>query len=59
MDRGRPEVAERRLDPARIEAEVSRFGEAVHAARLELRAVKTRIPEGTPKEIAAFIDTTC
>ena len=57
VDRGRPEVAERRLDPSRIEAEVRRFGEAVHAARLELRAVKARIPEGTPKEIAAFIDT--
>ena len=57
VDRGRPEVAKRRLDPSRIEAEVRRFGEAVDAARLELRAVKARIPEGTPTEIAAFIDT--
>ena len=55
--RGRSEVVERRLDPAQIEAEVERFGRAVDAARLELRAVKARIPEGTPKEIAAFIDT--
>ena len=57
VDRGRPEVTERTLDPSRIEAEVRRFRRAVHAARGELRAVKARIPEGTPKEIAAFIDT--
>ena len=57
VDHGRPEAAEHTLDPSRIEAEVGRFGEAVNAARLELRAVKARIPEGTPREIAAFIDT--
>ena len=57
VDRGRPEVTERTLDPSQIEAEVARFRRAVDAARLELRAVKARIPEGTPKEIAAFIDT--
>jgi len=57
LERDRSEVAERRLDPSRIEAEVERFARAVEAARLELRAVKARIPEGTPREIAAFIDT--
>ena len=57
VDRGRPEATERRLDASEIEAEVERFRRAVDAARLELRAVKARIPEGTPKEIAAFIDT--
>ena len=57
LDRGRPEATERRLDPSQVEAEVERFGRAVNAARLELRAVKARIPEATPKEIAAFIDT--
>ena len=56
LDRGRPEVTERSLDPSRIEAEVRRFRRAVQAARRELRSVKARIPEGTPKEIAAFID---
>ena len=56
VDRGRPEVAERSLDPSRIEAEVRRFRRAVQAARRELRSVKARIPKGTPKEIAAFID---
>ena len=56
VDRGRPEVAERSLDPSRIEAEVKRFRRAVQAARRELRSVKARIPKGTPKEIAAFID---
>ena len=57
VDRGRPEAVERKLDPSQVEAEVERFGRAVEAARLELRAVKIRIPEETPKEIAAFIDT--
>ena len=57
VDRGISEATERTLDPSRIEEEVTRFGEAVDAARLELRAVKERIPEGTPREIAAFIDT--
>ena len=57
VDRGRAEATERRLAPSEIEAEVERFGRAVDAARLELRAVKARIPDGTPKEIAAFIDT--
>ena len=57
VDRGRPEATRRTLDPSRIEAEVRRFGRAVDAARLELRAVKARIPKGTPKEIATFIDT--
>ena len=57
VDRGLLEVTERTLGPSRIEAEVRRFLRAVDAARLELRAVKDRIPEQTPKEIAAFIDT--
>ena len=57
VDRGRPEVGERTLDPSQIEAEVRRFRRAVRAARLDLRAVKARIPGGTPREIAAFIDT--
>ncbi len=57
VDRGRSEAVERRLHPSQVEAEVERFGRAVDAARLELRAVKARIPRGTPAEIAAFIDT--
>ena len=57
VDRGRTEVVERRIEPSQVEAEISRFGRAVDAARLELRAVKARIPAGTPREIAAFIDT--
>ena len=57
VDRGRPEATERRLAASEIEGEVERFGRAVDAARAELRAVKARIPDGTPKEIAAFIDT--
>ena len=57
VDRGRPEATERTLDPSQVEAEVERFRRAVDAAGLDLRAVKARIPEGTRREIAAFIDT--
>ena len=57
VDRGSPEAIERTLDPSRIEAEVKRFRRAVNAARRELRAVKARIPEHTPRGLAAFIDT--
>ena len=57
VDRGSPEAVERTLDPSRIEAEVKRFRRAVNAARRELRAVKARIPEHTPRGLAAFIDT--
>ena len=57
VDRGISEATERTLDPSRIDDEVARFGKAVDAARFELRAVKARIPEETPREIAAFIDT--
>ena len=56
VDRGRPEATERTLDPSQVEAEVERFRQAVDAAGLDLRAVKARIPEGTRREIAAFID---
>ena len=57
VDRGRIEATARTLDPSEVEAEIGRFQEAVNAARRELRAVKARIPEETPREIAAFIDT--
>ena len=57
VDRGPTDAIERRLPQSQIEAEVERFRRAVDAARLELRAVKARIPERTPAEIAAFIDT--
>ena len=57
VDRGRFDAVERRLDPSQVEAEIERFGRAVDAARIELRAVKARIPKETPREIAAFIDT--
>ena len=57
VDRGPTDAIERRLSQSQIEAEVERFRRAVDAARLELRAVKARIPERTPAEIAAFIDT--
>ena len=56
VDRGRPEATERTLDPSQVEAEVERFRRAVDAAGLDLRAVKARVPEGTRREIAAFID---
>ena len=57
VDSGRSEATERTLDPAQVKTEIRRFRKAVEAARRDLRAVKARIPEDTPREIAAFIDT--
>ncbi len=57
LQRGRPEIPEYVLPPDLIEEEVARFRGALTLARQQLRAIRDRIPAGTPGEIAAFIDT--
>ncbi|HKJ77707.1 MAG TPA: putative PEP-binding protein, partial [Gammaproteobacteria bacterium] len=54
---GQPEIAEYVLPRHLIPEEVHRFEQAVEAARLQLRAIRERIPRQTPEEIASFIDT--
>ena len=54
---GQPEITEYVLPGHLIPEEVHRFEQAVEAARLQLRAIRERIPRETPEEIASFIDT--
>jgi phosphotransferase system enzyme I (PtsI) len=55
--RGSIEVQENVIAEQLIEAEVTRFLEAVATARLQLRAIRDRIPKETRADITAFIDT--
>jgi phosphotransferase system enzyme I (PtsI) len=55
--RGSIEVQENVLPDALIEAEVNRFLEAVATARMQLRAIRNRIPKDTRADITTFIDT--
>ena len=55
--RGSIEVQENVIAERLIEAEVARFLEAVATARLQLRAIRDRIPKETRADITAFIDT--
>ncbi len=50
------EVVRREIEAEEVKGEVRRFQRAVAEARRELRAIKKKIPSGTPPEIAAFID---
>lgn len=54
---GDPDIPEYTLSPADIEGEVVRFYGAQRRAKEQLREVRSRIPVGTPGDIAAFIDT--
>jgi len=49
-------VAERTLQPADIQREVSRYRQALARARKDLRAVKRLIPRNTPADVRSFID---
>ncbi len=54
---GELDIPEYTLDARDIEAEVQRFHDAHLRAKEQLREVRGQIPEGTPGDIAAFIDT--
>ncbi|WP_370306726.1 phosphoenolpyruvate--protein phosphotransferase [Sinimarinibacterium flocculans] len=51
------DVPEYRLAVGDVESEIARFVDAHAHAKTQLREVRARIPEGTPGDIAAFIDT--
>ena len=51
------DVPEYRLAAGDVESEIARFVDAHAHAKTQLREVRARIPEGTPGDIAAFIDT--
>jgi len=51
------EIAEYTVAPEELEREVERFRDAQQQALAQLREVRSKIPAGTPGDIAAFIDT--
>ncbi len=57
IQHGQLDIAEYVLPSEHVEDEVARFNHALEAARQQLRIIRNQIPEHTPAEIAAFIDT--
>ncbi len=57
LQHGQVDLLEYTITPAQVEGEIARFREALHQAQAQLQSLHQRIPEGTPAEIAAFIDT--
>jgi phosphotransferase system enzyme I (PtsI) len=57
LNRGAPEVFERKLEEHEIDAEIERFQAAVDGAAEQLRGIRDTIPEDAPKDVAAFIDS--
>jgi len=57
LNRGAPEVFERKLEEHEIKAEVKRFQAAVDGAAEQLSSIRDTIPEDAPKDVAAFIDS--
>jgi len=55
LNRGAPEVFERKLEEHEIDAEIERFQAAVDGAAKQLRGIRDTIPEDAPKDVAAFI----
>ena len=57
LNRGAPEVFELKLKKNEVKAEIERFQDALDEASCHLRSIQDSIPEDTPTDIAAFIDS--
>ncbi len=57
LNRGAPEVFERKLDEHEIDSEIERFQNALDEASTQLRSIRDTIPEDAPKDVASFIDS--
>lgn len=57
LQHGQLDIAEYVLPLKYIDNEIVRFNHALETAREQLRIIRTQIPEHTPQDIAAFIDT--
>jgi len=57
LHRNQPEIIERAVDKKNISAEVRRFKSAHGKARKQLEKVKRDIPDDSPEDISAFIET--
>lgn len=56
LQRDRLDVEQRKIGHEAIADEVRRYEQALAAARQQLRAIRTRIPDETNADIASFID---
>ncbi len=56
LRRGPINVAPSWIDASEVEGEVQRFLQAIKTARQELQSVRDQVPDGTPTDIAEFID---
>ncbi len=54
---GEVKISPRWVTASETDNELRRFAQAMQDARGELRAIREQIPEDTPSDIAAFIDT--
>ena len=57
LERGQPEVAETCIPLAQLDDEIARLRRAVDIAKTQLKQIRKKIPDSTPSDIAAFIDT--
>ena len=55
ITRGTTEVPQYDIDPDKLDAEVTRFDNAIKATRKELEQLRGAIPENAPTELGAFI----
>lgn len=51
-----PEIRELTLDEASVADEMARYRSALETAREQLRAIRDRIPETTPRDVSEFFD---
>ena len=57
LNRGAPEVFERKLEEHEIDSEIERFLNALDEASSQLHSIRNTIPEDAPKDVASFIDS--
>src|SRR5512139_2603394 len=57
LHHGQVDMVEYAIAPVQVEDEIARFRAALNLAKEQLRELRARIPQGTPVDIAAFIDT--
>ena len=57
LERNQQETSEYHIEEKTLQQEIARFRIAVSLARQQLRSVREHIPQGTPGNISAFIDT--
>lgn len=57
LQRGVLNIKEYSIPPDRVDDEILRFKSALLIAKLQLKEIRNNIPDSTPVDVAAFIDT--